>query len=110
MVLIGHVASRPRVLVLGMRDVPAIDSTGLHALTQIVKRSHREGILVLLAGVQAQPKLAIGRAPLIELLGEESFVTSIDEGLRVAREFVAAETILERIVVDERDPVLENKA
>ena len=32
------------------------------------------------------------------------------EGLRVAREFVAAETILERIVVDERDPVLENKA
>jgi SulP family sulfate permease len=98
---IGHVASRPRALILGMRDVPAIDSTGLHALTQIVKRSHREGILVLLSGVHAQPMMAIGRTALLDMLGEESFVGSIDEGLRVAREYLAAETILERVVVDE---------
>jgi sulfate permease, SulP family len=78
---IGHVASRPRVLILGMRDVPAIDSTGLHALTQIVRRSHAEGIRVLLAGVHAQPMLAIGRSRLLDELGEENLVGSIEEGI-----------------------------
>jgi SulP family sulfate permease len=97
---IGHVASRPSVLILGMKDVPAIDSTGLHALTQIVKRSHSEGIRVLLAGVHAQPMMAIGRSRLLDLIGEESLVGSIDEGLQAAREYLAASTILERIEVE----------
>ena len=81
---IGHVASRPRVLILGMRDVPAIDSTGLHALTQIVRRSRSEGIRVMLAGVHAQPMMAIGRSKLLDELGEENLVGSIDEGIELS--------------------------
>ena len=96
---IGHVAKRPSVLILGMKDVPAIDSTGLHALTQIVRRSHGEGIRVILAGVHAQPMAAIARSRLLDLVGEESLVGSIDEGLMVAREYIAASLVLERIRV-----------
>ncbi|HEX6587397.1 MAG TPA: sulfate permease [Longimicrobiales bacterium] len=96
---IGHVSNRPQVLLLGMKDVPAIDSTGLHALTQIVKRSHHEGIRVILAGVHAQPMMAIARSRLVDLVGEESLAGSIEEGLAMAREYVAASRILERIRV-----------
>ena len=82
---IRHVASRPRVLILGLKDVPAIDSTGLHALTQIVKQSRAEGIRVLLAGVHAQPMTVIGRSRLLDELGEENMVGSIEDGLELVR-------------------------
>ena len=100
---IGHVASRPRVLILGMRDVPAIDSTGLHALTQIVKRSRGENIRVMLAGVHAQPMVAIARSKLLDELGEENLVGTIDEGLEVARAALGGR----RGGPDERTSVLE---
>ncbi len=78
---VNHVADRPRVLVLGMRDVPAIDSTGLHALTQLVRRARADGTRVILAGVHAQPMMAIGRSRLLDELGEENLVGSVEEAL-----------------------------
>ena len=82
---IGHLARRPRVLILGLRDVPLIDSTGLHALTQVVRRSRADHVRVILAGVHAQPMMAMARSKLLELVGEENMVGTIEDGLEVAR-------------------------
>jgi len=52
---VADVSRKPKVLILRMRHVPAIDSTGLHALRDLVRRGTSEGTLVLLSDVHAQP-------------------------------------------------------
>ena len=81
---LGQVAGKPTVLVLLMRNVPAIDSTGLVALRDVIRRFRQGGTRVILAGVHAQPMAAISRSPLLAELGEENLVGGIDEALALA--------------------------
>lgn len=76
-----QVAGRPRVLVLLMRNVPAIDSTGINALRDIVRRFRDGGTRVILVGVHAQPMAALARSPLLTELGEENLVGELDDAL-----------------------------
>jgi SulP family sulfate permease len=78
---LSQVAGRPRVVVLLMRNVSAIDSTGLRALQEVVKRFRDGGTEVVLAGVHAQPMVAIARAGIVDLLGEANLVGTIDEAI-----------------------------
>jgi len=82
---LARVADRPRVLVIRLRHVPAIDSTGLRALTDVVRRSRKDGTLVLLADVHAQPMIAIGRSLLLDELGDENVFGNLDDALDRAR-------------------------
>jgi SulP family sulfate permease len=82
---LARVASKPRVLILRMRAVPAIDSTGLRALTDVVRRSRADGTLVLLSDVHAQPMVAIGRSHLLDELGDEQLFGNLDDALNRAR-------------------------
>jgi SulP family sulfate permease len=79
-----QVAGRPKVLVLLMRNVPAIDSTGLVALRDVIRRFRQGGTRVIVAGVHAQPMAAISRSTLLTELGEENLVGGIDEALALA--------------------------
>jgi SulP family sulfate permease len=83
---LGRIAGKPKVLILRMRHVPAIDSTGLHALRELVERSRREGSLVILSDVHAQPVVALERSGMYERLGEENVHGHIDDALNRARE------------------------
>ena len=82
---LATVAGRPRALVLIVRNVNAIDSTGLHALKDIIRRFRGGGTEVILVGVHAQPMVALDRTGLVELLGEDNLVGTIDEALDRAR-------------------------
>jgi len=82
---LGRLAGRPRVLILRMRHVPAIDSTGMHALRDLVRRSRHEGTLVVLSDVHSQPVVAMERAGLYDELGEENIHGNIDDALNRAR-------------------------
>jgi SulP family sulfate permease len=75
----------PKVLIIRMRNVPAIDSTGLNALRDVVTRFRRTGTRVVLSDVHAQPMVAIRRSALGDELGEEDLVGNIDDALNVAR-------------------------
>ena len=90
---VGRIAGRPRVLILRMRHVPAIDSTGLHALRELVRRSQREGTLVVLSDVHAQPVVALERSGLYDELGEENVHGNIDDALNRAREFLGLSAV-----------------
>ncbi len=74
----------PRVLVLAMRDVLAMDSTGLHALRDMVRRSRAEGTTVLLAGVHAQPLAAMARSGLLDELGDDALHGTVEEAVAAA--------------------------
>jgi SulP family sulfate permease len=82
---VGRIAGRPKVLILRMRHVPAIDSTGLHALRDVVRRSRHEGTLVVLSDVHAQPVVALERSGTYDELGEENVHGNIDDALNRAR-------------------------
>ena len=82
---VGRIAGKPKALILRLRHVPAIDSTGLHALRDVVRRSRQEGTLVILSDVHAQPVVALERAGMYDELGEQNITGNIDDALNRAR-------------------------
>jgi len=82
---LGRIAANPKVLILRMRHVPAIDSTGLHALRELVARGRGDGTLVILSDVHAQPVVALERSGMYDALGEENIHGNIDDALNRAR-------------------------
>ncbi|HEY0306191.1 MAG TPA: SulP family inorganic anion transporter, partial [Longimicrobiales bacterium] len=82
---VNTVASKPKVLIILMRNVPAIDSTGIHALTQLARRVRKDGTRIMIAEVHAQPMIALGKSYLLDELGEENIFGSVNEALEAAR-------------------------
>jgi len=68
----SDISQPPRALILGMRNVPAIDSTGLNALRELIRRARSEGTRVMVVGVHAQPMIAFGRTGLLSEIGDEN--------------------------------------
>ena len=82
---LAEVSAKPRVLVIRLRNVPAIDSTAIHALRDLVVRSQGDGTRVILSDVHAQPLAALARSGALERIGEENLFGGIDEALEEAR-------------------------
>ncbi len=82
---LAEVSAKPRVLVIRLRNVPAIDSTAIHALRDLVVRSQGDGTRVILSDVHAQPLAALARSGALERIGEENLFGGIDEAREEAR-------------------------
>jgi len=85
---LSQIAKKPKVLIIRMRDVPAIDSTGLHALQELARRCKHERTLLLLADVHAQPMFALVRSDMLEEIGEQNLFGHVDDALDRAREYL----------------------
>jgi SulP family sulfate permease len=85
---LDHLDDPPRVLIIRMHDVHAVDATGIHALRNVIRRSNRDGPRVLLAEVQPQPRSALSDAGVIELVGLENVLSDIDDALARAYEYL----------------------
>lgn len=83
-----RVERRPRVLVLRMREVRAIDASGLRTLDDLRERTRREGTVLVLSGVHSQPLEAMERSGLADGVGRENIVPDIDGALARARRIV----------------------
>ncbi|MBN1448763.1 MAG: STAS domain-containing protein [Bacteroidetes bacterium] len=79
------IRSRPRVFILRMRHVRAIDATGLQAIEDLVTRLRKENVEFLLSGAHAQPMVAMESSGLLDLIGEANLCGNIDEALKRAR-------------------------
>jgi SulP family sulfate permease len=86
---VARVAARPRVLIVRLRAVPAIDSTGLFALHDLARRCRRDGTLFLLAEVEDQPRVALERAGFLAELGDDRVFAHFDDALERARREVS---------------------
>jgi sulfate permease, SulP family len=82
---LGQVARRPAVLILRLGGVPVIDSTGLHALEDVVRRSRREGTRVLIAEVRPAVRRVLQRSALWEMLDADDLVDTIEQALARVR-------------------------
>jgi SulP family sulfate permease len=76
-----RVEKNPKVLIIRMRLVPAIDATGLQVLEDLLERTKREGGILMLTGVAEQPLGAMRRSGLLDRIGHENMLENIDAAL-----------------------------
>jgi SulP family sulfate permease len=88
---LDQVSRRPKVLIVRMRNVPAIDSTAMHALKDLIRRTRHQGTQVFLSDVHSQPLVALQRADLLAEIGEDNLFGDVDAALESARRRLAAE-------------------
>lgn len=82
---LARVARKPKVLIIRMRHVLALDSTGMHALKDVVHRSRGDGTVVLLSDVHMQPLVALTGSPVLDEIGRENVFGNLDDALAQAR-------------------------
>jgi SulP family sulfate permease len=83
---LGQISRRPKVLIIRMRNVPAIDSTGLNVLRDLIRSTGKQGTRVVISDIHTQPLMALGRSALMDELGEENVLGNIDDALNRARQ------------------------
>jgi SulP family sulfate permease len=69
-----------------MRHVPAIDSTGLNVLRDLIRRTRHDRTLVLISEVQNQPLLAMRRSGLLDEIGQDNVLGTIDLALAIGQQ------------------------
>jgi SulP family sulfate permease len=75
----------PRVVILRMRHVLAMDATGLHALEDVAARLKRRGATLLIAGLHAQPLVALERSGALERIGADCLYEDFGDAVARAR-------------------------
>jgi len=81
----------PRVVILRVRKVPAIDATGLHALNIILEKFHRCGAQIILSAVQPQPMKVLLNSGFIDKIGLANLCPNIDHSLARAAKIIVPE-------------------
>jgi sulfate permease, SulP family len=84
--VLAEVFRKPKVLIIRMRHVPAIDSTGLNVLRDLVRRTRHDRTLVLISELQNQPLVAMRRSGLLDEIGQDNVVGTIDLALAFAQQ------------------------
>jgi SulP family sulfate permease len=73
-----------RTLVLSLRGVPLVDTSGLQALLRLHERLESQGGHLLLAAVHPQVLANLERSGLLEALGDDALHASADQAILAA--------------------------
>jgi sulfate permease, SulP family len=69
------------VVILRLRNMTALDATGIHALEQFSERLHKTGKTLLLCGARNQPSQLISRSDFLKRVGPENVLPNIQSAL-----------------------------
>jgi sulfate permease, SulP family len=76
----------PPVVILRLRNMTALDATGLFALEEVAKQLHATRRTLILCGAREQPAKLIHQAEFEEVIGAENICDNVQEALRRAEE------------------------
>ncbi|HVW85545.1 MAG TPA: SulP family inorganic anion transporter [Bryobacteraceae bacterium] len=79
----------PPVLIVRLRNMTALDATGLHALTVLAKRLRDSGRTLLLCGARDQPARLLAQSELSEQIGADNILPNVEQALDRARKVYA---------------------
>ena len=79
------------VVILRLRNMTAIDATGIHAIESFAKRLRESGRALILCGAMEQPSKLLQQSRFIEHLGRENIMPNIQAALDRARDVQAAQ-------------------
>src|SRR5947209_5193576 len=80
----------PPVVIIRLRNMTAIDATGVYALEEIARQLHASGRTLILCGAREQPAQVMQQAEFEEVVGRENICANVNEALQ------RAETVFER--------------
>ncbi len=83
-----HISKAPLVFILRMKDVPAIDATGITVLESFLSQCRRRKTKVFLCDIQAQPMKALNKAGFIQEIGKENIIENLDKAIAAAEEYL----------------------
>ena len=82
--MMRSIGDKPSVRILRMRKVPFIDSTAIHNLEILIRSSQKEGIHVVLSGVNPNVHSALQRASIEQLIGNDHICDHITKAVVMA--------------------------
>jgi SulP family sulfate permease len=83
--VLHFVAKKPKIFILRLRNVPAMDASGIRVLDDLFESFSHQSVRFVISGIHAQPLVALDRAGRLDRYGRENFVATIDEALELAR-------------------------
>jgi SulP family sulfate permease len=78
------------VVILRLRNMTAVDATGIHAIETFAKRLRTAGRTLLLCGAMEQPSKLLRGARFLDTVGRENIMPNIQTALDRAKEVYAA--------------------
>ena len=81
-----NVHKLPPVVILRLRNMTALDATGLFAIEEVAKELHSSKRTLILCGAREQPSQLIHQAEFAEVIGEENICENVREALQRAEE------------------------
>jgi len=85
---IERVEKLPKVLILRLHLVTAMDATALNTLESVIERFQKHGRTVILSGLHRQPLDMLRQAGFIDVIGRANLVAHFDDALARAREIL----------------------
>ena len=76
----------PPVVIIRLRNMTAIDATGVYALEDVAKQLHASGRTLILCGAREQPAQLMRQAEFEEVVGRENICANVSEALRRAED------------------------
>ena len=76
----------PPVVILRLRNMTALDATGLFAIEEVAKQLHATKRTLILCGAREQPSQLIHQAEFAEVIGEENICENVQHALSRAEE------------------------
>lgn len=76
---LNELGYKTKVLIIDMKNVPAMDASALHVFKRLMRMCKHRHIKVLISGINSQPMDLFKKAEIIDIIGgEENFFDSID--------------------------------
>jgi sulfate permease, SulP family len=84
-----QISSLPPVVMLRVRNMTAIDATGLHALEGLADKLQATGRTLIICGMREQPAKLMAQAEFHYRIGDENIQPHLEAGVRRAKEILA---------------------
>lgn len=84
-----EIGESSKIRIIRMRKVPFIDSTGLHNLESLCRKTTKDKIQVILSGVRPRVYTMIENSSIPEMIGEDNICDNINAALTRANEILA---------------------
>lgn len=79
------IGGKCKILIIRMRHVPFIDSTGIHNFNEVIHQLTNDGVIVFLSGVNEDVKKELTNSRTIKLIGDSNVFDSFSNALNAAK-------------------------
>jgi sulfate permease, SulP family len=85
-VVTENIHQLPPVVIIRLRNMTAMDATGLYALEEVAKQLQASGRTLILCGAREQPEKLMQQAEFEEVVGRQNICANVNQALQRAEE------------------------